>query len=689
MNGIESVASEGAVVSHVVLFALKVTLLLGIGFLASLSFRKASASSRHLLWTTTFVALLALPFAGGLGLVAKDLTIPIALLPAAPGSGASTVRTGDAPPVAMLVATRSAPPRDGRDAQLDRAPGKSNDLVSSTATAAVLVWAFGTALLFARLGAGIVASIREVLRAREVQDDAWDRLLDAACARLRLRGEVSLRASARTRLPMTIGLFHPTILLPESAASYAAPRRQAVLLHELAHVRRRDCLTLFLAQLVSAIYWWNPLVWLAARDMRLLSERASDDLVLATGTPPADYAHDLLEMARGLNEERFTPLASVAMAHRSRFEERLLAILDPGMARGVVGARWALGLGAFALPGLFFVALAVPTRASRPESTEVIAPLTTERAQEEARTEPGPREERVEKAPRPVAEPVASERAETAVVAETSQSAEREEPSSEKKPARERPSAEAMKKARAALAEALDDPDSSVQQQALHALVQMNDESVAPHLAHALESSDPETRAQAAWGLGQLRNEASAPTLSKALSDDNAEVREQAAWALGMIRSASAVDGLVGALADGEESVREQAAWALGMIRDPRAVEGLSRAVVDKKESVRSQAVWALGMVRAPETFDALATALSDENADVRSQAAWALGMLRDPRAIEPLSRALKDAESEVREQAAWALGVLANGGGDEPDPRPEPDPNPRPDPGFTPGKVL
>ena len=105
-----------------------------------------------------------------------------------------------------------------------------------------------------------------------------------------------------------------------------------MLLHELAHVKRRDCLTHVLAQLACAIHWFNPLAWIAARHVRTERERACDDLVLASGTKGPDYAEQLLEIARVMRSGRFPALmtgATLAMAHRSQLEGRLMAILDP------------------------------------------------------------------------------------------------------------------------------------------------------------------------------------------------------------------------------------------------------------------------------------------------------------------------------------------------------------------------
>ena len=76
------------------------------------------------------------------------------------------------------------------------------------------------------------------------------------------------------------------MLLPESANEWTMERRRSVLLHEMAHVKRRDCLVQFLGQLTCAAHWCNPAVWFAARELRRESERACDDLVLHAGTPP-------------------------------------------------------------------------------------------------------------------------------------------------------------------------------------------------------------------------------------------------------------------------------------------------------------------------------------------------------------------------------------------------------------------
>src|SRR5205085_37890 len=88
-----------------------------------------------------------------------------------------------------------------------------------------------------------------------------------------------------------------------------------------------------LGRLACALYWFHPLVWIAAKKLRAESERACDDLVLICGARPSDYAQHLLEMVTGVRNHR-TPTMALPMARRKEFEGRMLAILDPDVRRG-------------------------------------------------------------------------------------------------------------------------------------------------------------------------------------------------------------------------------------------------------------------------------------------------------------------------------------------------------------------
>jgi hypothetical protein len=93
-------------------------------------------------------------------------------------------------------------------------------------------------------------------------------------------------------------------VLPASADEWGDDRRRAVLLHELAHVARRDCLVQRIAACACAFYWPHPGVWWAARRLRTERELACDDRVLASGAAARDYAGHLLDIAHAFRARR-------------------------------------------------------------------------------------------------------------------------------------------------------------------------------------------------------------------------------------------------------------------------------------------------------------------------------------------------------------------------------------------------
>lgn len=157
-------------------------------------------------------------------------------------------------------------------------------------------------------------------------------------------------------MPLAAGLWRPSVVLPEAALNWPKQRLEAVLQHELAHIRRRDTSWQLLCSVACAVFWPHPLAWHASRRALHYRERAADDAVLASGAAAHDYAVSLLEIARTLAAPRFSEGA--AMARPSELEGRLMAVLDERRdrrpaARGLVLAvstitlAAVLGLAAF------------------------------------------------------------------------------------------------------------------------------------------------------------------------------------------------------------------------------------------------------------------------------------------------------------------------------------------------------
>jgi len=144
---------------------------------------------------------------------------------------------------------------------------------------------------------------------------------------------VVLLESVHPSLLVTWGFRQPKVLLPATASTWSDERTRVVLTHELAHIRRGDWAVQIAADLLRAVYWFNPLLWIACRRLRLESEHACDDEVMNYGVDGSDYAGHLIDLARVLNRHRYTWFPAPAMARPSSLERRVRAMLNDRLNR--------------------------------------------------------------------------------------------------------------------------------------------------------------------------------------------------------------------------------------------------------------------------------------------------------------------------------------------------------------------
>jgi beta-lactamase regulating signal transducer with metallopeptidase domain len=220
-----------------------------------------------------------------------------------------------------------------------------------------LVWLCGCFVCLLRAAVIHLRLRGLVRRAAPVEAITLTSRLRWLCRDLGIAREVGILVSDEIDVPLAVGMLDPKIILSPDAVEWTDVRHHAVLCHELAHIKRWDALTQFLAALAAAIYWFHPLVWLTSRIMRNEREKACDDFVLAYGTPASDYAHELLEIVSHL--QRPQPAAALAMARRSQLEGRLLALLNANVRHGMPTkqARFALIIGV--------IGLAIPVAATQ------------------------------------------------------------------------------------------------------------------------------------------------------------------------------------------------------------------------------------------------------------------------------------------------------------------------------------
>jgi beta-lactamase regulating signal transducer with metallopeptidase domain len=213
-----------------------------------------------------------------------------------------------------------------------------------------VAWSLSAAFLLLRWVCG--AWLLRRLRRESVEvTDATD-LLSACRAALRLRSRVRLATHPRICSPILLGVFRPLILVPADWQRFAAEARRAVLLHELAHVRRRDHWLAPFLKIVRIAFFFHPLVrWLL---MRLEYEREllCDESVVALGIDRRDYAHLLLEFARASGHLAWSA-APLSMSRRRTVKSRIHHLLEEDMERWIrplpVRRLVVLGMGLLAL----------------------------------------------------------------------------------------------------------------------------------------------------------------------------------------------------------------------------------------------------------------------------------------------------------------------------------------------------
>jgi beta-lactamase regulating signal transducer with metallopeptidase domain len=399
--------SHGAeFVALIVPAALKATFLLGFVALLCAVFRRFSAATRHLLWSFVLCASLLLPFLSFI----NGWEIPI--LPASISTAHNTNELNEVLKTSETQLPQSFPlplKADGgmpgeEMIQTNKALLESPSLISSAAELQTqtsneasslfaqlinwfpIVWIAGMSLLLFRLLIGFISTKLLARRATEIKETERVEVFKAILAEFNLKNNIRLLQSERIAMPVVCGIFHPRVLLPAGARQWSEERLRMVLLHELAHVARRDCLTQIMAQIACAFYWFNPFVWTAARRLRIEREQACDDYVLSIGTKPSDYAHHLLEIARSMQERsvfEWSQTSSVAMARKSQLEGRLVAILSRENRHNVLSRAATAGI--IALICFLFITLAIikPTviNAQKTEILQTVSDDEKDRAQ--------------------------------------------------------------------------------------------------------------------------------------------------------------------------------------------------------------------------------------------------------------------------------------------------------------------
>jgi TonB family protein len=278
--------------------------------------RKQSAALRHWVLAAAFASAAVAPALGRL-VPAWELPLPIA------AAITDAARDASIAPTAAPARTSAsgAPAQDGEAARR-----------LTIADALWIMWLAGTTLALAVIAIGLVQLVRLRARARPITSGPWFDLAASISLRYGLNRPIALLEGAHPSMLVTWGLLRPKLILPVAAREWPAERARLVLSHELAHIRRGDWVVQLAAEFFKAVFWFNPLAWLACGRLRHESELAADDEVLNSGFEGAAYAEHLVEIARDLKQRRLWS-AAPAIACSSSLERRVRAMLDARLNR--------------------------------------------------------------------------------------------------------------------------------------------------------------------------------------------------------------------------------------------------------------------------------------------------------------------------------------------------------------------
>lgn len=305
-----NVLHEHAGMGYFVDLLLKSLFVLVLMLLANLCSRRLPASLRHLALSVGFISLFILPLF--IGFLPK-IQVPIA---ADTAVSQSTVTLG-------IVSLAD---------ELNLAMGAWWQAFLDIYFALV-----GLQVLYILLGLHKVFSLSRA--AGPVENPLIRQELDNLVLEEGLTVSVALRKSRDVWSPVSWGLFSPEILLPVQAETWRVEKIRNVLIHELSHIQRLDWLTSLIVRLTRAIYWFNPLVWYAARRLEEEAEQACDDAVIRNGRCHNEYASNLLEIA---SQARLGSLgnAVVQAIAGSPLGSRVFSILDTSRKRHPTEVAW-------------------------------------------------------------------------------------------------------------------------------------------------------------------------------------------------------------------------------------------------------------------------------------------------------------------------------------------------------------
>ncbi len=280
---------------------------------------------------------------------------------------------GDAPVAAMVSGVPAADPGPVAmpvPAAIEAA-GSAPATFPALADIAPFLYLVPLALLCGVMLLAVVRLFAMRRRAEILVEGSWLSALAEAQRRMGFKHGTALLVSEELRSPISWGVLRPTIVLNPRAVD-AVDEAEAIIAHELAHVARLDWAKLLGARVACAVFWFNPLVWMLARESHQLREEAADDAVLMADIDGPDYATLLVGAARHDNQGALLVAHGVAPG-RNSLKRRITRVLDASLKRGPASAGWML-MSLVVLAGITAPLAAFSATADKKVASEFPAP---------------------------------------------------------------------------------------------------------------------------------------------------------------------------------------------------------------------------------------------------------------------------------------------------------------------------
>lgn len=202
--------------------------------------------------------------------------------------------------------------------------------------------------------------------------EAWANVFETMVSRLNLKQQIGFYLSEKVNVPLVIGYFKPVVLFPVALATQLDIHQvEAILIHELSHIRRNDYLLNLIKTGIETILFFNPFIWLSGRFINIEREHACDDLVVQLTGTPVTYAHALLKLEI-LKDKSAPALSMAATGKNQHLYQRIKRITD--MKTNYMNAKQQIFAITLTIATVISLAWVKPSKAEK--STVIAAPVT-------------------------------------------------------------------------------------------------------------------------------------------------------------------------------------------------------------------------------------------------------------------------------------------------------------------------